>query len=212
MKPTKRISAPNPPGAMLVAHEPRNKHVRLLGLAGIASVLLAGCGGSANPSHTTAKSAGTQQSRAIAYSQCMRSHGVRDFPDPNGQGQIQLQSSVSVQNGRTTTTGGDLNPSAPAFRSAERACGSLSSIGNVTPAREQQQFVKALKAARCMRANGVPNFPDSKLVAGSISMSFNNVNPRSPAFHQAAQKCGGIAARIASHIGGGPPVPAGGGS
>jgi len=58
---------------------------------------------------------------------------------------------------------------------------------------ELQEFQKSLKAAACMRANGVPNYPDPKLIDGSISHNFNpslNINPSSPAFQQAAKKCG----------------------
>jgi len=42
-----------------------------------------------------------------------------------------------------------------------------------------------------MRANGVPNYPDPKLIDGSIDLEFNsNINPGSPAFQRAARKCG----------------------
>ena len=43
-----------------------------------------------------------------------------------------------------------------------------------------------------MRANGVPNYPDPKLIDGSIYRNFNpslNINPSSPAFQKAAKKC-----------------------
>ena len=58
---------------------------------------------------------------------------------------------------------------------------------------EQQEFQTSLKAAACMRANGVPNYPNPKLIDGSISHNFNaspNINPSSRAFQQAAEKCG----------------------
>ena len=41
-----------------------------------------------------------------------------------------------------------------------------------------------------MRANGVPNYPDPKLIDGSIDQEFNgSFNPDSPAFQRAARKC-----------------------
>ena len=58
--------------------------------------------------------------------------------------------------------------------------------------KEEQEFQKSLKAAACMRANGVPNYPDPKLIDGSIYRNLNpslNINPSSPAFQQAAKKC-----------------------
>ena len=127
-------------------------------------------------------------SGALAYANCMRSHGVPDFPDPNGQGEFPLH--TIFENGRATK-GADLDPSSPAFQAGERACGSLGSAGRqVTKAQEARAFQQALQAAACMRANGVPNYPDPKLVDGSIDQEFNDkFNPDSPAFRQAAKKC-----------------------
>ena len=62
----------------------------------LAAGLLAGCGGSAHASSPT-----TVMSSALAYANCMRSHGVPDFPDPNGQGEFQLRP-VKLEAGRTT--------------------------------------------------------------------------------------------------------------
>lgn len=128
-------------------------------------------------------------SQALAYANCMRSHGVPDFPDPNSQGAFALRP-VRVENGRTTPTA-DLVSSSPAFQAGERACGSFGSAGQqVTKAQEDQAFQRELKAAVCMRANGVPGYPDPKLIDGSIDLEFNGkFNPNSPAFTQAASKC-----------------------
>jgi hypothetical protein len=45
------------------------------------------------------------------FSQCMRAHGIPDFPDPSGNG-LQLHSSP----------GSDLDPNNPTFQSAQKAC------------------------------------------------------------------------------------------
>jgi hypothetical protein len=58
------------------------------------------------------------QQRALAFSACMRSHGIKDFPDPNFSGggiRIQL-------NGGPNS---DVNPSSPLFQHAQQACASL---------------------------------------------------------------------------------------
>jgi hypothetical protein len=55
----------------------------------------------------------TANAAALKYATCMRSNGVPDFPDPNGQGQIQISAS------------GTLEPSSPAFQTAQTACQSL---------------------------------------------------------------------------------------
>jgi hypothetical protein len=66
----------------------------------------------------------------LKYAQCMRAHGISDFPDPNSQGQIQIQAKP----------GSDLDPNNPRYQSANKACqqyqlgggkgGSLSTSGN----------------------------------------------------------------------------------
>jgi hypothetical protein len=43
-----------------------------------------------------------------------------------------------------------------------------------------------------MRANGVPRYPDPKLIGGSIFRNLNpslNLDPSSPTFQRAAKKC-----------------------
>jgi hypothetical protein len=57
------------------------------------------------------------QAQALKFSECMRSHGVADFPDPvfhAGGGGI----NISIKAGQ----GSDLSPSSPAFQAAEQAC------------------------------------------------------------------------------------------
>lgn len=50
---------------------------------------------------------------------------------------------------------------------------------------------RALKAAACMRANGVPNHPEPRLINGTITVPFNaSINPVSPAVQTASKTCG----------------------
>jgi hypothetical protein len=197
MKIKNPISATDPPGSVPVRRQRCNGRVRqpaggAVAAALLAAGLLAGCGGGAH-----ASSSATFMSRAIAYSNCMRSHGVPDFPDPNGQGDIVIRGGM----------GADLDPSLPAFQAAARDCGPFPTT--VTAAQETQQFSKSLKAAVCIRANGVPNYPDPRLINGVIALFFSpSINPSSPAFQKAAKKCG---YRVPSGlVGAGPPSSAGG--
>lgn len=48
------------------------------------------------------------QSAALQYAQCMRSHGVKNFPDPNSQGGFQIE------------PGDGINPSS--YSAANQAC------------------------------------------------------------------------------------------
>ena len=65
-------------------------------------------------------------------------------------------------------------------------CGG-SSGGGVT----HEAFHRALTAAACMRTNGVPNYPEPKLINGTVRISFTtSINPTMPAVRTAATKCG----------------------
>jgi len=52
--------------------------------------------------------------KALKYAQCMRSHGEPDFPDPNGQGVIQIPNATGI-----------LSPNSPQYQQAATACESL---------------------------------------------------------------------------------------
>jgi len=51
------------------------------------------------------------------FSQCMRTHGIPDFPDPSGGG-------LSIQIKQAS----DLNPRSPAFQSASKTCAKLAGV------------------------------------------------------------------------------------
>jgi hypothetical protein len=189
MRITNRITATHLPGPVLMRCQRRSGRLRLRAggaVALLAAGLLAGCGSGAPASSPT-----KVMSAALHYANCMRSHGVTDFPDPNSKAEFQIQP-VQVHNG-VRTVSEDLLASSPAFQAAQRACGSLGSAGRqVTAVQEKQEFHLTLQAAECMRANGVPNYPDPKWLNGSIDANYNpslNINPSSPAFLKAAKKC-----------------------
>jgi hypothetical protein len=58
----------------------------------------------------------SQRRQALAFSQCMRAHGVPNFPDPDFSG-----NGIRIHVG----SGSGLDPNSPAFKSAQQACGSL---------------------------------------------------------------------------------------
>jgi hypothetical protein len=115
--------------------------------AATVSALAAGCAGG---SSTTAATTGPNP--LVAYSECMRAHGVTGFPDPNSSGEIPKQKVVAAVVS---------NPRSPA---AQRACRHLipaSGLGppqTATPTRTR--LADALSFARCVRAHGFPSFPD----------------------------------------------------
>jgi hypothetical protein len=171
------------------------------------SVLVAGCGGNSptkgvaslgahasKTSTTSSPAAGSSGgaggsaspgSQAVAYSACVRAHGVPNFPDPkistHGNG-------VSVAIGVTPAITGN-----PNFKSAQKACNKLLPGGGpgegpnhqITP-QEQSQY---LKAAACIRTHGIPNFPDPTFSGGGVHIEHQGLNESSPAFKAAVQAC-----------------------
>jgi hypothetical protein len=133
----------------------RRSRARQAGTAAAAAsiaVLVAACGGS----HTVSPLSDQQQrlQQAIAYSQCMRSSGIANFPDP-----IQSSGRVgfSIQTGNGT---GAVDVNSPQYQSASTACAKKTGWNKVPPAALQQFMVGAMSYAECMRSHGITNFPD----------------------------------------------------
>jgi hypothetical protein len=141
------------------------------------------------PGQSGAGNSGPQQSQAslggvtVQFAQCMRTHGVPSFPDPNAQGQVTISG---------------VGPQSASFEAAQRACAKYSPNGGKapSPAQQAQAVAQALKFSECMRAHGISDFPDPQVSSGaggvSIGIRINgkgssNLNPRDPQF-QAAQK------------------------
>jgi hypothetical protein len=131
----------------------------------VTVVLATACGGT-SPS----KPVGSPFSHALAFVNCMRTHGEPDMPDPVVQGR-----SVHL----TIHPGDGVDPHSAQFAAAVKACKHLASPGKggapggsaITPA-EQADY---LKAVACMRSHGYPAFPEP--VFSGNSVSFNTTTP-----------------------------------
>ncbi len=120
--------------------------------------------------------------RALEYSSCMRTHGVPSFADPK----ISVSSTrLIMQNPQMTPT----EVASPAYQSATTICakylpqqpqGTAITGGSNTEAR-------AVRFAGCMRAHGVPHFPDPT-PGGSFKLG-PQINPQAPAFTAAMADC-----------------------
>ncbi len=170
------------------------------------SVLVTGCGGNsptggvaslgthASKTSTTSSTAAgasggsgssaSPESQAVAYSACMRSHGVPNFPDP------QISSNGNEHKIAMKVTPGITGN--PHFKSAQQACSRLLPGGpgegpnHQITLSEQSQY---LKAAACIRSHGVPNFPDPTFSGGGVHIAHQGLNESSPAFKAAVQAC-----------------------
>lgn len=150
----------------------------LIAIAATAA-LIAGCGApAAKPSTATAESHG------VAYSACMRAHGVPDFPDPrNGGFNTRATPGMMVVNGVTLKEG------ASRIQTAQEACRQHEDAGVATSKPPARMVKQALAFATCMRSHGVPNFPDPKVKGGSISEAVPASVGQSPNFQSAQRAC-----------------------
>jgi hypothetical protein len=143
-----------------------------------ATALVAACGGGSPAGAAAAGS--TNYQKAVAYAQCMRSHGVPNFPDPDSQGNFLI-------NGQKANL-----PGGSVMDSADRACRHLlPNGGRMTVAQQQQALKHALKFSACMRAHGLPDFPDPSAAGGGVVMNLHGtgLSPQSPQFQAARQAC-----------------------
>lgn len=135
-------------------------------IATAALVLLAAA--CSSPSSTNVSDSGstaspTSSQSDVAYSQCMRSHGVPNYPDPASGGALPKTSAQS------------LGVSTSRYRAAEAACHHVLPTSGESLSQQAQQcsltgdcpssLVQRMLAggrifAHCMRTHAVPNWPD----------------------------------------------------
>jgi hypothetical protein len=163
--------------------EAKPKRALALPLVALAIFLpgLAACGESGGSSGGSGAAsgggaAGEDTDQYLKFAQCMRQNGVPEWPDPIDGTKFRLPMG---SDGRPV-----INPNSPQFTAAARKCESVRPPG-WTSRQDPANQAKMLKYAQCMRKNGVPEFPDPQ--GGALDPG--DVNPNSPQFTAAAQKC-----------------------
>jgi hypothetical protein len=153
-------------------------------------ILTGACGGGngATPSvaslgtpSASSPSAGASSTDAkqsvLAYSRCMRSHGIAAFPDPDSSGDLSLHAGP----------GTGIEPDSAQYKAADEACKAL------MPVRTPPPGLKAanLKYSQCMRSHGIADFPDPQ-ADGSLQVQSNpgsDLDPDNPQFKSADEAC-----------------------
>ena len=164
-------------------------------MVALISVISAGCGTNAPSETDTASSSGTAGSsgssgsgrvkkltardKGVKFAECIRAHGVADFPDPDAKGEFQYGVSVS-----------------PAvWQKATSACKDLQPPGALSSKRTPKQQSASLRFAQCIRDNGVKDFPDP--VNGEPLVDTTTIPSTDRAggmtiLNAAMQKCGSV--------------------
>src|SRR5581483_6529811 len=106
----------------------------------VCALAVAACGSSHNHAASDPHFA-----QALKFSNCMRAHGLSNFPDPGAGGGLKL------------VPGSGLNPQSPSFQSAQKACSKYAPGPATPPKMSASERRKAVRFAECMRANGEPD-------------------------------------------------------
>jgi hypothetical protein len=130
---------------------------RLRPLAALAMIALIGAGcsnGAAEDGDTGGGGNGktTVRGKGMRFAECMREHGVKEFPDPDASGGLTIDGVLN---------GSSLDPGTPAWKTAIAACKDLQPPGFTGDGkRSAEKQEAALEFAQCIRDNGVEDFPD----------------------------------------------------
>jgi len=167
------------PGARLIAG--------LVVAAAVVAGITTACSSSSSPSHASGQASGQASSSggALAFSACMRSHGVPNFPDPT---------SGSNGNSVELQQGSGIDPNSQQYQSAMHACQSLlpagkANAGSVSPTVRTQY----LRYAACMRSHGEPNYPDPTFNGNSVNLgNLSGIDTNSPQYQSASHACASL--------------------
>lgn len=181
------FTAPRSPGSRVPACTSAvRRRGAVLAAGALCAVAVGACGSSTKPKRTA------HTGQFLAFSQCMRAHGVTNFPDPSSGGGIRIN------------IGSGINPLSPSFKAAQGTCRHLLPGGGPPTGPPSAAAMNAmLKVSQCMRAHGVTGFPDptttppSSPVGYSLVQDFRGVvlaipgtiNVASPAFQSASKAC-----------------------
>jgi hypothetical protein len=172
-----------------------------LGLAGLIGLITAGCGSNASSETGTASSTGTTSTgtgtassgantkltardKAVKFSECIRAHGVSDFPDPDAKNQVAYGVSVSPAVWKQATT----------------ACKGLQPPGTLSSKRTPKEQSASLRFAQCVRDHGVKDFPDpvnGEPLINTYKIPSSNKPGGMTILNAATQKCGSVLGQAA---------------
>jgi hypothetical protein len=135
------------------------------------SLLLAACGHGSDGSK-----ASDRAEAARAFARCMRDNGVPDYPDPDTSGRFRGAGHEAFDRDD------------PTFKAASEKCRDLLPGGGEHEIQGPEAIKELVKFARCMRSNGVADFPDPDAngrFPGEAEQGAHN----DPKFQAALEKC-----------------------
>jgi hypothetical protein len=169
----------------VTAVQARWKLVALATIALAAVILTLSACNSSDSSDMGTTVSETEQA-ALDFARCMRDNGVPTFPDPvvKPDGSFELRPPPGVSPGA-------LDDALESCRSEAQALG----IDRGSAAPDSGAQDQLLELSRCMRENGIPDFPDPKPgsdVISGLHDLFANYDLESPRVAKALQSCQSI--------------------
>jgi hypothetical protein len=161
-----------------------------LAVAALISLTGAGCGsngtgtGTGDSSSSSADTKLTARDKAVKFAECIRAHGVSDFPDPDAKNDFQYGVSVTPAVWKQATT----------------ACKDLQPPGTLSAKRTPKQQSASLRFAQCVRDHGVKDFPDpvnGEPLIDTYKIPSSNKPGGMTILNAATQKCAGALGRAA---------------
>jgi hypothetical protein len=162
--------------------------LQTLAALGIVALLGAGCSGDDTDAATAGTTADTSTSttldrreQGVRFAECVRGHGVSDFPDPDAAGDFVYGVSVTPD----------------VWTAAVNACKDLQPPGSLSADRTPEERSAALRFAQCIRANGVPDFPDpvdGEPLVDTYKIPSSNTDEGMAILNAAMDTCGDLVA------------------
>jgi hypothetical protein len=146
--------------------------------AGVAGV------GTTTTTRSAAPSGSSSGGELGQLASCMRSHGVLSFPDPASLGSSAEIKADKGQIAQVTQR----EAASPTFQAARRACAKYYPPTAPTQHVSTQEMQELLAVTRCMRAHGVPTFPDPNPTTGELTTPAG-IDRNSPVVVAALQAC-----------------------
>src|SRR5712664_1148747 len=134
-------------------------------IAATVLALLAACNGNSSSSGaggTPNDGQAASPPSAVAYSHCVRSHGVPNYPDPGSDGALPKGDAqqFGVSSSQLQSAESDCRNLYPANDGAIQQC---ETTGDCPQAVVQQALNIMREYAQCLRSHGVPHWPDPTL-------------------------------------------------
>lgn len=142
--------------------------------------------GGAKPSAVPSASASADPDAPLKFSRCMRANGLSWFPDPSG-GKLQIVTPKGVD--------------PKTVDAAREKCKQFMPDGGNAPKPSAEDIEAMRQMSKCMRENGIPNFPDPQ-PDGRLSIDIDQLgtSPEDPTWKKAETACEKYGPKGAKHV------------